>query len=60
VSAPRIGDFGGLEVAHFPDHDDVWIAAQDAAQPGGEGQADLGFDAIWTRRRVCFPPDPRS
>jgi len=38
------GNLGGLEVAHFTDHDDVRVAAQDTAQPGGEGEIDLGFD----------------
>ena len=32
------------EVAHFPDHDDVRIAAQNAAERGREGEIDLGLD----------------
>ena len=35
------GDFGGFEVAHFADHDDIRVAAQDAAEGGGEGQVDF-------------------
>ena len=35
------GDLRGLAVAHFPDHDDVRILAQDRAQGVGEGQPDL-------------------
>ena len=38
------GDFGRFKVAHFADHDDVGIAAQDTAQRGGEGEIDLGLD----------------
>ena len=38
------GDLGGLEVADFADHDDVRVLAQEGAQRGGEGQADLRVD----------------
>ena len=38
------GDFGGFQVAHFPDHDDVRIGAENRAQAGGEGQVDFRFD----------------
>ena len=38
------GDLGGFQVAHFSDHDDIGIAAQDTAQAGGKSQVDLGFD----------------
>ena len=37
-------DLGGLAVADFADHHDVGILAQDRAQAGREGQADLGID----------------
>ena len=35
------GDLGGLEVAHFADHHDVRILAQDGAQAVREGEVDL-------------------
>ena len=35
------GDFNRLLIAHFTDHDDVGVTAQDAAQTGGEGEVDL-------------------
>ncbi len=35
------GDLGGLVVADLADHDDVGVLAQEGAQRGGEGQADL-------------------
>ena len=35
------GDLHRLLVAHFPHHDHVRIAAQNAAQSGGKGQVDL-------------------
>ena len=38
------GDLRGFEVAHFPHHDYVRVAAQNAAQSGGEAQPDLGPD----------------
>ena len=37
-------DLRGFEVTDFADHDDIGILAQDGAQQGGEGQADLRFD----------------
>ena len=38
------GDLGGLQVADFADHDHVRVLAQEGAQRGGEGQADLVVD----------------
>ena len=38
------GDFGGFEVAHFPDHDDVGVATEDGTKAGGEGEVDFGAD----------------
>ncbi len=38
------GDFGRLEIAHFPDHDHIGIAAQNAAQGGGEVEIDFRLD----------------
>ena len=37
------GDLGGIEVAHFTDHDDIRVTAQDASERGGEGEVDLGL-----------------
>ena len=37
------GDLGGFQIAHFTDHDDIRVAAQDAAERGGEGEVDLGL-----------------
>ena len=37
------GDFGGLGVADFTDHDDVRVLAQDGAQGIGKGEADFLF-----------------
>src|ERR1700687_4304740 len=31
-------NFGGLQVADLPHHDDVWILPQDGAQRAGEGE----------------------
>ena len=36
------GDLGGLQVAHFPQHDDVGVLAEEGAQGVAEGHAD-GF-----------------
>ncbi len=38
------GDFRGLEVANFSDHHDVRIGAEDGAEGGGEGEANLVFN----------------
>ena len=37
------GDIRGLGVAHFADHDDVWILANEGAHRGGESEADRGL-----------------
>src|SRR6056297_3464464 len=37
------GDLGGFDVSNFPDHDDVWILAQERAQSLGKGQTLLGI-----------------
>ena len=42
VSDAWMAALGRFQVAHFADEDHVGIVAQDAAQGGGEGQADLG------------------
>ncbi len=38
------GDFGGFEVAHFPDHDDVGVTTENGAEAGGEGEVDFRTD----------------
>jgi len=38
------GDFRRFEIAHFPDHDDIGIAAQNGAQRPRKGEVDLGLD----------------
>ena len=38
------GNFGRLVVAHFADHDDIGVTAEETAQEIGEGVADLGLD----------------
>ena len=38
------GNFGRFIVAHFADHDDVRITAEETAEKVGEGVADLGLD----------------
>ena len=38
------GDFRRFEVAHFPDHHDVRVAAQNRAQGASEGEVDLRLD----------------
>lgn len=38
------GDFGGLGIADFADHDDIGILAEDGTEAGGEGEAAAGFD----------------
>jgi hypothetical protein len=35
------GDFGGFDVADFADEDDIGVMAEDAAEAGGEGEADV-------------------
>src|SRR5437899_1848460 len=35
------GDVGGLDIANFTDHHDVWILSQNVAQPFGKGEVDL-------------------
>ena len=34
----------GFPIAHFTDHDDVWILPQNRAQSTGKGQLDLGLN----------------
>ena len=41
MSAALTADLRGLEVADLADHDDVGVLAQEAAQRGGEVQADV-------------------
>ena len=43
VSDGLDGDLGRLQVADLADQDHVGVLAQDVAQAGGEGQADLGL-----------------
>ena len=37
-------DLRSLGIAHFADHDDVWVLSDDGPQRIGEGQPDLRFD----------------
>ncbi len=37
------GDLGSFRVADFPDHDDVWVLAQNGAQGIGKGKPDVLF-----------------
>jgi hypothetical protein len=49
------GDFGGLLVADFADHDDVGVLAQDVAQGRGEGEPDLGLDVCtWLMPGISY------
>jgi len=38
------GDRGGFRVPHLPNHQDVWILAQQASKGGREGHSRLGVD----------------